>query len=47
MRQIELFKVFKQEVESMFSGFLVIPLDKNKLKIDKKNFYFQIAAEGK
>lgn len=47
MRQIELFKVFKQEVECMFSGFLVIPLDKNKLKIERKNFYFQIAAEGK
>ena len=47
MRQIEPFKVFKQEVECMFSGFLVIPLDKNKLKKERKNFYFKIAAEGK
>lgn len=46
MWQIEPFKVFKQEVECTFSGFLVIPLDKNKLKIEKKNFYFKIATEG-
>ena len=46
MRQIEPFKVFKQEVECMFPGFLVIPLDKNiKLKKERKNFY--LAAEGK
>jgi len=47
MQQIEPFKVFKQEVECTFSGFLVIPLDKNKLKIERKNCYFKIAAEGK
>lgn len=47
MWQIEPFKVFKQEVECMFPGFLVIPLNKNKLKKERKNFYFTIAAEGK
>ena len=36
MRQIEPFEVFKQKVECMFSGFLVSPINQNKLK-DKEN----------
>ena len=41
MRQIE--QEVEQEVECMFPGFLVIPLDKNSK--ERKNFY--LAAEGK